>query len=317
MSRPWMPLYVADYLSDTQHLTAAEHGAYLLLIMQYWIKGSLPDNDVRLARMVRMSEAEWTETRPTIEAFFQPGWRHKRIDEERAEAERLTTAGRRAGKASADRRKPTNDLATERPTERQRFGNGTANDLATESQPLQSPSQEDRIGEARASPPTSFTDGSKALANSFWKALGFDDKLQIPPEFSGVDWRAIEWEKAGWTADLIDAEARKLARDSPLKPLNYFEKVFATSFAKRQAPLPIVEIRDAEKLTVTHERPNGNATIWQRNGNGNPNGTATGNVVQAADRLVEKIKSFDAGPDQADDVRSGTGEAAARLLSQG
>lgn len=105
--------------------------------------------------------------------------------------------------------------------------------------------EEDRIGNAGAS---AFTDGSKALASSFLNALGFDTPLKVPPEFAGVDWRAIEWERAGWTVDLIDAEARKNAG----KPLTYHEKCFATAFAKRQAPLPIVEVREAEKVTVTH-----------------------------------------------------------------
>ncbi len=103
---------------------------------------------------------------------------------------------------------------------------------------------EDRIVEARASV---FSEGSKALASAFWKALGFENVLQIPPEFAGVDWRAVEWERAGWTADLIDTEARRIGAD---KPLSYHEKVFATAFAKRQAPLPIVEVKQVETLTV-------------------------------------------------------------------
>jgi hypothetical protein len=111
--------------------------------------------------------------------------------------------------------------------------------------------KEDRIGDAGAS---AFTEGSKALALSLWKALGHESSLSIPPELAGADWRAIEWERAGWTVDLIDAEARRVG---PGKPLTYYEKVFATSFAKRQAPLPVVEIREAEKLTVTNDRPSG------------------------------------------------------------
>ncbi len=104
----------------------------------------------------------------------------------------------------------------------------------------------DRIGEARAKP-SAFTEGSKALSDVLWKSLGFKTPLEIPPELAGADWRAIEWEKSGWTPDLIESQARKVG---PGKPLTYYEKVFATEHAKRQAPLPIVEVREAEKLEV-------------------------------------------------------------------
>jgi uncharacterized protein YdaU (DUF1376 family) len=80
MSRQWMPLYVADYLRDTRKLTAAEHGAYLLLIMEYWTSGELPDDDRQLARIASMSPAEWKKARPNVQGFFHDGWSHKRLD---------------------------------------------------------------------------------------------------------------------------------------------------------------------------------------------------------------------------------------------
>lgn len=87
MSRPWMPLYIADYLADTAHLSAAEHGAYLLLIMHYWSTGGLPDDDRRLSRITRMSESEFAAARPVLVEFFAPGWRHSRIDQLKQQVE--------------------------------------------------------------------------------------------------------------------------------------------------------------------------------------------------------------------------------------
>lgn len=88
----WMPLYIGDYLRDTGHLTAAEHGAYLLLLMQAWTRGgSLPADDARLRAMCRMGAKAWQGSRETILAFFVlegGAYRHKRVS---AELERATS----------------------------------------------------------------------------------------------------------------------------------------------------------------------------------------------------------------------------------
>ena len=101
----WMPLYWGDYLRDTGHLGAAEHGAYLLLIGHYWTTGKpLPDDDVLLARIARMTPKLWRAARHIIMPFFQlidGEWRHKRITQELAKWERLIEAKSNAGQASA------------------------------------------------------------------------------------------------------------------------------------------------------------------------------------------------------------------------
>lgn len=101
MAPVWMPLYVADYLGDTGHLSTVEHGAYLLLMMHYWQHGALPDDDRKLSRICRMTPDEWADIRDTISEFFDPGWVHKRIDAELEKAEDVISKRRAAGKAGA------------------------------------------------------------------------------------------------------------------------------------------------------------------------------------------------------------------------
>lgn len=103
--RPFMKLYCGDYSADTQHLTTEQHGAYLLLLMHYWTRGSLPSDEVELARIVKMSPAQWRKNRNVIAAFFSAGWKHKRMEHELTDWQRKSDAGRRAGVASALQRK--------------------------------------------------------------------------------------------------------------------------------------------------------------------------------------------------------------------
>jgi uncharacterized protein YdaU (DUF1376 family) len=105
MNRPWMPLYVGDYLGDTGHLTTAQHGAYLLLMMHYWRKGELPDDDRQLSKITKLPLKTWSEYRPILHDFFYEGWKHKRIDAELAKMLRVSQkraiAGQKGGIGSA------------------------------------------------------------------------------------------------------------------------------------------------------------------------------------------------------------------------
>lgn len=118
-----MPLWVGDYLSDTQHLTAAEHGAYMLLIMAYWQRGkALPGDCDRLALIARMTPAEWAKSEPTLREFFiaEDGeWKHSRIETELARvrdksAKASASAKRRHSDVSADAQRTQNEGTCER-----------------------------------------------------------------------------------------------------------------------------------------------------------------------------------------------------------
>lgn len=103
----WMPLYIGDYLADTTRLTTEQHGAYLLLIMDYWRSGRLPDNDAVLSQITRLSPDAWSNARTMLKHFFciEDGqWVHKRIDEELTKASVNKEAARdKASKAAQAR----------------------------------------------------------------------------------------------------------------------------------------------------------------------------------------------------------------------
>lgn len=102
---PYMKLYVADYLGDTHHLGALEHGAYLLLLMAMWrAGGSLPSADANLSRLARCTPDQWAEIRDLILPFFRRrGGRitHKRLSEEMAKYENTSGKRSEAGKKGA------------------------------------------------------------------------------------------------------------------------------------------------------------------------------------------------------------------------
>lgn len=97
---PWVPLYIGDYLADTQLLTCEDHGAYLLLLMAcYRAGGKLPDDNSVLSKVVRLGAKKWLKKRPIVEVFFSISsgyWSHNRVTAELDKRQSLSNAGTKA-----------------------------------------------------------------------------------------------------------------------------------------------------------------------------------------------------------------------------
>lgn len=103
-SLPYMQLYVSDYLADTAHLSAEQHGAYMLLLMNYWQKGKPLDNtNERLQHVARLSESAWASNKEILAEFFLIEgeiWTHPRIEEDLAKVREKSIKASTAGKRS-------------------------------------------------------------------------------------------------------------------------------------------------------------------------------------------------------------------------
>lgn len=103
-----MPMYWGDYIKKTARFTLAHHGAYMLLIAEYWTSGRpLPADPEEQAIIARVSTKEWLKLRPKIAEKFDERdglWHHERIDKELATAAARTAAKSKAGAAGAAKR---------------------------------------------------------------------------------------------------------------------------------------------------------------------------------------------------------------------
>lgn len=122
MSRaPYMPVFVDALIGDTTHLSAAEFGAYCLILFATWNnKGqALPDDPKRMARICRVSTTRWVQhLRPALIGFFDvsDGRLHqKRLEKEWVKATVTIDQKTRAAEAKWRKEKKTEDAAASEP----------------------------------------------------------------------------------------------------------------------------------------------------------------------------------------------------------
>lgn len=267
MSRPWMPLYVADYLADTGHLTTTEHGAYLLLIMHYWANGSLPADDARLARISRLSAKKWGDVRPILAPLFDSNWRHKRIDAELAKS--LDISNKR--KKAAEEKHAKKDA------------NAPALAVQMHTQPQPQSQEEDDDGGKRGL----VSDEAGTLAEELASICGFPDPIGWPPGWCGSPMWVQKCLNEGWSPEVMRSETRAVAkrkRDGPIEHFAYLEKPLARAQAEAQRPLPRVVVSNEPEVI-----------------NARQNQTA-GNILDAIDRLEAKMLAGDGSDGGADNL---------------
>ena len=141
----WMPVYIGDLLADTMHLTPTEFGAYHFILYHLWLKGEIPERQLRA--VTRLSAEMWTESELTLKGFLSlddaGNWTQKRVDAEKKKADAMSASNSANGKLGGRPKKPNNPNESETKakanpneseTEPKAKANGKPNETPSQSQ---------------------------------------------------------------------------------------------------------------------------------------------------------------------------------------
>ncbi|HHT1383159.1 TPA: DUF1376 domain-containing protein [Escherichia coli] len=162
---PYMQLYIADYLADTMHLSAEEHGAYLLLMFNYWQTGKpIPKN--RLAKIARLTNERWADVEPCLQEFFCDNgeeWVHLRIEEDLASVREKLTKKSAAGKASVQARRSRKEADVQTKQERNLTGVQTDVEVVFEHDVNTKATNKDTDKDLKTDPPLNPPPGNRGV----------------------------------------------------------------------------------------------------------------------------------------------------------
>ncbi|MED0528105.1 DUF1376 domain-containing protein [Escherichia coli] len=162
---PYMQLYIADYLADTMHLSAEEHGAYLLLMFNYWQTGKpIPKN--MLAKIARLTNERWADVEPSLQEFFCDNgeeWVHLRIEEDLASVREKLTKKSAAGKASVQARRSRKEAGVQTKQERNLTGVQTDVEVVFEHDVNTKATNKDTDKDLKTDPPLNPPRGNRGV----------------------------------------------------------------------------------------------------------------------------------------------------------
>lgn len=250
-----MPLLTDSLIGDTSHLSAAEFGAYMRILVAMWrAGGSLPDDDARLARIAGMTPKQWASAAHVVRVLLSPcdaGITQKRLLKEWL---RVAEKSRKASSA-AQARWLKNIKRTD--------ADAYANAMRTQCNPYPNPKKEERDippppvpMSAREPVVVVAEDQSIKASDDVAAALGADPSKH--PAWATGALVVARWLAAGVPLSTILAAARaeRIRRDGKgLGPPNgpaYLEQAVMRLHADAQRPMPPADVRAA---SVTPIRP--------------------------------------------------------------
>lgn len=285
---PYMKLYVADYLGDTHHMGALEHGAYLLLLMGMWrAGGALPAADKNLAKIARCTPAEWDAIKDTVLALFKRSrskLTHKRLAAELAKYENTSGKRSEAGKRGASEKANKNNVPPQ--------AIASENESNCRHNQSHNQNQKEDIAAVAVGAEERDDDWPDGQALDHAKTLEQLNNRIDPQRQTGLIVSLGEiarWRQQGfsWGLDVIPtitAHAAK-SRADPVRGWNYFSPAIAQAHANRTRP--------AETVTpqAPHERRHSPTDKFERH-QANLERAFAGSQLAARLRAVEPESSF-------------------------
>lgn len=238
---PIFPMAVDAMIADTLHLSRADFGSYHLLLYATWRANgkALVDDDAMLARICRMSNAEWKVARPILAAFFDTSdgtWRQKRLEKEWVATQKRILAARENGKGGGRPKKPTDN-----PVGSQRVSSGIGQEKAIHSHIQTAPIEPNGSnGAGRAADP------AIQLIEAFdrCRALAYGQNRRRPFPASMDSTTAQRWQAAGLDVVMFEAsllpklQSMQAKGQDPPNNLKYLDQFVADLLVEAKRPMP-------------------------------------------------------------------------------